>query len=156
MRWSRVGRESTPLPRLSAARGMERPAALVVTALLLLLAQSGGRAQQGATALGELRYFKAYFGNFGHVAGAEGLSGLGDPATGLATGTINISGVPGRSDIAAAFLYWESMTDSADITSDAAAPVAGADITFNGSPIVGKQITPNIGSPATLVPSCYG
>ena len=79
--------------RAPAARALTRPVAAVVTAFVLLLAQSGGHAQQGVLALGQLRYFKTYNGNFGHVSGAVGLSGSGNPATGLATGTINISGV---------------------------------------------------------------
>jgi hypothetical protein len=154
MRSPRVRREPPAGLRGAAARALRGPAAALFTAFVLLFAQSEGQARQAATALGGLRYFKAYFGNFGHVSGAVGLSGLGDRTTGLATGTINISGVPATADIAAAFLYWETMSDNTDITGDGLGKFTVGNV---ANDIVGKQITPDIGSTSGVyVPSCYG
>jgi hypothetical protein len=71
MRSSTAARESRARLRATSARALKRPVAVCFTAFfnafVLLFAQSEGQA---------LRYFKAYFGNFGHVSGAVGLSGL--------------------------------------------------------------------------------
>ena len=92
--------------------------------------------------MGQLNFFRTYVGNFGHVIGGVGLAGLGD-ASGFATGTINITGVPDTADIAAAFLYWSTMETSTNFTEP-------SDGKFRGIDIVGKQIAP------PNVPSCRG
>src|SRR6476659_8824185 len=84
---STVARKARARLRALAAKPQGRPAAIFLFAVVLLLAGSGGHAQQAAVAQGSLSYFKAYFGNFGHVVGGVGLSGTGNPTTGLATGT---------------------------------------------------------------------
>ena len=124
-------------------RPFTRPAALLFIGLSLLLAQAGGQAQVPARP--PLKLFKNFFLSGGdYVVGGVGLRGQGDPTTQLATGTIQLAGVPGNGDISAAFLYWASLehNDSAPMSADGY---------FNGSEIHGKVIGPNV-----RVPGCWG
>ncbi len=102
-----------------------------------------------ASASDALTYFKNYFVTGDYVSAAVGLRGTG--VNGLATGTINIAGVPCSkgvgptgsfsqcsgsytvpSDIVAAFLYWE--------TEESAAAPAASNGFFDGQAIVGKNL----------------
>ena len=86
-----------------------------------------------------LPFFKNYFITGDYAVGGVGLRGRG--VNGLATGTIDMRGVPEGADIAAAFLYWQ-------VTAPAAAgPDAGSlTATFRGRPLgsadgpFGKQL----------------
>ncbi len=124
-------------------RPFTRPAVLLFIGVSLLLAQAGGQAQ--APARPPLKLFKNFFLSGGdYVVGGVGLRGLGDTTTHLATGTIQLQGVPDNGDISAAFLYWASLehNDSAPMSADGY---------FNGSEIHGKVIGPNV-----RVPGCWG
>ena len=126
----------------SAVRS-RRSAALMAIAAVLLFAQPGGLAQTSGAP--SLKLFKNYFLAGGdYVVGGVGLRGQGDAATGLATGTITLSGVPDDADISAAFLYWASLEPNNT-------PPMSTDGFFRGALIHGKMI-----GPAGRVPGCWG
>ena len=54
-----------------------------------------------------LRFKNNWFLTGDYVVGGVGLRGIG--VNGLATGTVNIAGVPANADIIAAYLYWETL-----------------------------------------------
>ena len=96
----------------------------------------------GAAVLGSLRagvplsaqspdalpFFKNYFVTGDYAVGGVGLRGQG--VNGLATGTIDMGGVPEGADIAAAFLYWQVSAP------ESAGPDAGSlTATFRGHPL---------------------
>jgi hypothetical protein len=123
------------------ALDFRRSAALFLIAIALLLGQPGGHAEVTQS---PLKLFKNYFltGGDYEVAGV-GLRGQGvpqpDPVTGvtvsLATGSINLSGVPDTADISAAFLYWASLEPINT-------PPMSTKGYFRGAPIEGKAIGP--------------
>jgi len=99
-----------------------RVALLVVIAVLA--AQVPG--QTAAPTTDALKFFKNYFITGGYrVAGV----GLADQSVnGIATGNINMTGVPDGAEILAAFLY-------AQVISSTNGDAAGAGATFNGAPL---------------------
>src|SRR6266436_9198539 len=106
---------------------IRKSAVLFLLGLLLLVLQPGGHAQAGSDAL---KFFQNFFVTGDYVVAGVGLRGQGgqngSPA-GLATGTINVSGVPSDADVVAAFLYWQ-------VVSSSALPDSGAlTATFDGS-----------------------
>src|SRR5882724_9247732 len=94
-----------------AAGVLRRSVALFLLGVMLLLTQSGGRAQ----AADALKFFENIFVTGDYVVAGVGLRGLGgqngSPA-GLATGAINVTGIPADADVVAAFLYWEEVSSS--------------------------------------------
>lgn len=78
-----------------------------------------------------LSFFKNYFVTGDYVVGGVGLRGRGD-ASGYATGSISISGVPANAVVVSAFLYWEAI-ESTSIPST-------ANGFFQGYPITGTAI----------------
>lgn len=91
-----------------------------------------------------LSFFKNYFVTGDYAVGGVGLRGQG--VDGLATGSIQLRGVPEGADIAAAFLYWQV------IATDTAGPDAGnLPVTFHGRALrsadgpFGKQLGPGSG-----------
>lgn len=74
-----------------------------------------------------LSFFKNYFITGDYVVGGVGLNGKG--IGGVATDSIEIAGVPANTDIVAAFLYWQAVTNQN--TPDAGS--LGA--TFKGNPL---------------------
>jgi VCBS repeat-containing protein len=75
-----------------------------------------------------LQFFKNYFITGDYVVGGVGLRGHG--VNGLATGNINISGVPPEADVVAAFLYWQV------VTTDSEGENSGSlNVTFKGHPL---------------------
>ena len=116
---------------------------LLLLGFVLLTLQPGGYAQSSGRP--PLKLFKNYFLAGGDYAvGGIGLRGQGDPSTGLATGQIELNGVPPNADIAAAFLYWLSLEPNDTV------PMS-ADGFFRGEAISGKVI-----GPAVRVPGCWG
>jgi hypothetical protein len=99
-----------------------RVALLVVIAMLA--AQVPG--QTAAPTTDSLKFFKNYFITGGYRVAGVGLAGQG--VNGLATGTINMAGVPNGAEILAAFLY-------AQVVSASGGDAAGAGATFNGAPL---------------------
>ena len=81
-----------------------------------------------------LSFFKNYFLTGDYVVAGVGLRGQG--VNGIATGSIQVSGVPAGADIAAAFLYWQVVTkdkapDSGSLTATFRnRPLASADGSF--------------------------
>ena len=73
---------------------------------------------------GLIQPFQTFFNTDWTSAGISGLRGQG-------TGNINLSGVSGS--VSSAYLYWHGPTNSAD-------PLANANITFAGNPVVGTNI----------------
>ncbi|MFO7693471.1 MAG: hypothetical protein R6V57_10335, partial [Vicinamibacterales bacterium] len=105
-----------------AAARWKTSVALFSLGLVWLLAQPA-QAQPGP-----LSFFKNYFITGDYVVGGVGLRGQG--VNGIATGPIEISGVPADADIVAAFLYWQVVTTST------AGPDSGSlPVTFKGSPL---------------------
>ena len=86
-------------------------------------------AAQGERGYGQaqpLKFFKNYFVTGDFAVAGVGLEGRG--VNGIATGAINVSGVPEKADVLAAFLYWQVVSGSG--------PDAGAEnVTFNGYPL---------------------
>ena len=107
--------------------------ALIVPFLLLALSAQTGRAADA------LSYFKSYYVTGDYVIAGVGLRGTG--VNGLATGTINVGGVPAGADLVAAFLYWETEESSPT-------PVAMNGF-FDGHAIVGRLL----GNP--MNPACW-
>ena len=68
-------------------------------------------AQIGTAADNPLHYFKNYFVTGDYAVGGVGLRGKG--AGGMASGTINMSGVPTGADLVAALLYWQTVENTA-------------------------------------------
>src|SRR3954470_22065575 len=86
-----------------------------------------------------LSFFKNYLVTGDYVIGGVGLRGQG--VNGIATGSIQISGVPAGAEIAAAYLYWQV------VAKDSAGPDAGSlSATFRNRPLAsadgpfGKQL----------------
>src|SRR6266478_5838454 len=113
--------------------------ATVAWALGLLLVFAFAPAGLAQTATNQLALSNNYFVTGDYVVGGVGLRGLGNPATNLATGTIQIpdansvpaTGVPNGAYIVAAFLYWETVEKSQSA-------FAGQQGFFNGFPITGS------------------
>src|SRR6185436_10886822 len=93
-----------------------------------------------------LKFFKNFFVTGDYLAAGVGLEGLGNSATGLASGVINL-GTPGDpvnpallpaadsgAEVLAAFLYWQVVSSDG---SDAGAFTA----TFNGKPLGSPDLT---------------
>ena len=75
----------------------------------------------------DLKFFKNYFVTGDYVVAGVGLRGLGD-SSGVATGNINVQGVPAGAEIVSAQLYWQVVTDTG--------PLAGkVGATFKGYPL---------------------
>ena len=98
-----------------------------VAVLFLLLLAPAAQAQSG------LNFFKNWFVTGDYVVGGVGLEAKG--AGGLATGTINVSGVPANSVVLGAFLYWETIAANVD------AGHLGA--TFKGN-VISSATQPNL------------
>jgi hypothetical protein len=78
-----------------------------------------------------LSFFKNYFVKGDYVVGGVGLRGKGD-ASGYATGSISISGIPANAVVVSAFLYWEAI--------EATTAPSTANGFFQGYPIQGTSI----------------
>src|SRR6476620_5530565 len=113
---------STPLVR----RNLRNVRVSIPVAILILLAQVGGRADTADP----LTYGGGLLITGNYVAAGIDLSEALNPpdASGLSTGTINVSGVPADADIVGAYLIWEAIT----LTSTP----SQASAQFRGNPIV--------------------
>src|SRR6188508_2557375 len=96
-------------------------------ALLLGLSQGSVPLEAQGTSPSALSFFKNYIVTGDYVIGGIGLRGQG--VNGIATGSIQISGVPAGADIAAAYLYWQVV--SKDATPDSGSLAA----TFRNRPL---------------------
>src|SRR5260221_13712057 len=89
-----------------AAGVLRRSVALFLMGIALLLAQPGGQAQAGGSAL---NFFKNYFVTGDYVVAGVGLRGQGvlDPPSGqmIAPNSLTVGGVPTDAEVAAAFFY---------------------------------------------------
>jgi hypothetical protein len=114
---------SKPLPVIT-----KKPVGLVIT-LIVLLTQIVGHA---APRNSELRYSRGFLVTGNYTVGSVDLHEDTNPpdGDGLSTGTIQISGVPGEADIVAAYLYWETITPTAD-PSQARARFRGQELALN-------------------------
>ena len=105
-----------------------RAAAFACAGALLLQQSATGVGAESAPA-DSLRFFKNYFITGDYLVAGTGLDVKG--VNGVATGAIDISGVPEGVDIVAAFLYWQAV-----VNDDALGPDAGsASATFRGRPL---------------------
>jgi hypothetical protein len=109
----------------------------VVALAFVLVPSTPAHAQPG-----NLRFFRNYFVTGGHFATGISLKGTGQ--NGFASGTIQVAadeagtaGVPADSDVVAAFLYWQTVTDATG------SGAAGA--MFNGRDIsvIAKNLNPS-------------
>ena len=101
---------------------MKRILLFVTSLALLTQAGSAPRAQTPDA----LTFFKNFFVTGDYVVGGVGLRGRG--VNGIATGSIELSGVPQKADVLAAFLYWQVVAKG---TGDA----GGVGVTFHGHPL---------------------
>jgi hypothetical protein len=101
---------------------------LAVSTLGLALTTNPASAQSPPDAL---QFFKNYFVTGDYKVGGVGLRGQGD-ASGYATNTLSISGIPSDAVVVGAFLYWETVESSPNPGS--------ADAFFQGYSITGKSI----------------
>ena len=125
------------------AAGRWKTAVVLLALGLTLLSALPGQAQPGP-----LTFFKNYFITGDYVVGGVGLRGQG--VNGLATGSIQISGVPADADVVAAFLYWQV------VTTTTAGPDSGSlAVTFKGNPLRSagavRQVADRRGNGAVLV-----
>ncbi len=98
-----------------------RKSVTAITLGLVLLSAQLSQAQA-------LNFYKNYFVTGDYEVGGVGLSSTG--INGIATGTINISGVDPEAEILAAFLYWQVVAKKSD------GPDSGIEgATFNGFPL---------------------
>ena len=126
----------------------KRWTALVWSAVLIVLGSGLAHAQAASD---PLPYSKGFLVTGNYVVGGVDLTPQANPAVnGLATGTLNISGVPAGADIVAAFLYWE------EIFTPTAGQIPVAGVQFRGVPLSPTAIKassfPLVGNPAT----CWG
>ena len=98
----------------------------VVVTFVLLLGQQHGRGEPGDALL----YSAGYMVTGNYVVGGVNLTEQDNPidGQGFSKGTINISGIPPEADIVAAYLYWETITYTAN-------PEQAAGVTFRDEPI---------------------
>ena len=109
-----------------------------------LAAQFGSTGVVNARQPDDLKFFKNYFVTGDYVVAGVGLSGLGD-SSGVATGNINVQGVPAGAEILAAQLYWQVVS--------AIGPLEGSvGATFKGHPLE----TPDNASTPGFDPEPYG
>ena len=91
---------------------------------------------QSMWAADALNFFNNWFVTGDYVVAGVGLRGLGAKNGGLATGTINVTGVPSNGQPIAAFLYWSTVESSTT--------PSGANGSFNGKAITGNVLgSPN-------------
>ena len=101
---------------------------------LILLALTGALAAGRPAAQTQpdaLSFFKNYFLTGDYLVSGVGLRGLGglSGTPGIARGVIQMSGVPARAEVVAAFLYWQV------VSKDSLGPQSGtAGSRFNGYP----------------------
>jgi hypothetical protein len=101
------------------------------TLVMLLVAFSQSASSQSTGYQDGLSFFKNYFVTGDYAVAGVGLRGTGD-ASGLATGYINMTGVPNGAIVISAFLYWETIESTP-------LPSSG-DGFFQGYPILGKSV----------------
>ena len=118
---------------------MKRGVFLAVAGALVVGALQAGPVRAHVVAQDPLKFFKNYFVTGDYAVAGVGLVGQG--VNGLASGSIEMQGVPEGVDVAAAFLYWQV------IATDAAGGDAGnLPVTFHGKPLrsadgpFGKQL----------------
>ncbi len=107
---------------------MKRALLTAITGAALLLILNRGGVPVEAQAADPLKFFKNYFVTGDYVVGGVGLRNTG--VNGLATGTINVAGVPTGSDIQAAYLYWQVVS-----TNTLGSDSGNAGVTFRGNPL---------------------
>ncbi|HEX6975759.1 MAG TPA: DUF3344 domain-containing protein, partial [Vicinamibacterales bacterium] len=119
---------------------MKRAVVLALAgAVVLGLLQSAPAVKAQSPAPDALSFFKNYFITGDYAIGGVGLRNQG--VNGLATGSIQIAGVPANADIAAAYLYWQVVAKDATGTDSGSLPV-----TFRSRPLrsadgpFGKQL----------------
>src|SRR5215470_15244126 len=104
-----------------------------------------------ASAGDALPYAKGFLLTGNYVASGIDLTEQANPidANGFSTGTIHINGVPADADIVAAYLYWETITLTADRSQAAGATFRGETILLNDLAGVKKSSQPLTGSSAS-------
>jgi VCBS repeat-containing protein len=123
---------------------MKRILWLAIILALLQQANSAIVAQQ-PDALG---YFKSFFVTGDYVVGGVGLRGRG--VNGIASGEIELSGVPPNVDVVAAFLYWQVVTKS-----QSGADAGGVGVSFRGHPLSAATDQPFGKVLGTGTPPCW-
>jgi VCBS repeat-containing protein len=124
--------------------------ALVALALLALSGRAGIRAASPPTT-DALPYAKGFLVTGNYVASGVDLTEQANPIdqNGFSTGTIHMSGVPADADIVAAYLYWETITLTADRSEAAGATFRSETILLNDLMEVKKSSQPLTGSAAS-------
>ncbi|MGH9201938.1 MAG: hypothetical protein ACRD2A_11965, partial [Vicinamibacterales bacterium] len=122
-------------------------AVLLGAGLVVFFAQTGGHAQ----ASDALTYSGGFLVTGNYVVGGIDLTEQSNPPdqNGFSTGTIQMSGVPADADIVAAYLYWEAITLTADLSAAGGVTFRGEEILLNDVRAVKKHSAPLIDSTAT-------
>ncbi|MBZ5558861.1 MAG: hypothetical protein LAO77_16440 [Acidobacteriia bacterium] len=134
---------SASVARASAPVWLRTQAALLALGIAVLFAQSGGQAQSQPP--NALPFSKSFLvtGNY-VVGGADFDNGS---RSGFVTGTIAMRGVPANADILAAFLYWETLTNSPNLKDQTDG------VKFRGQPVTAVKASSLSPTPATA--ACF-
>jgi Bacterial Ig domain len=122
----------------------------LAAALLLLIMQTGGRAAIPE----DLPYTKGFLVTGNYVVGSVDLNEEISPpdVNGFSTATISMSGVPAGADILAAYLFWETITLSADDSQANGVKFRGTEIDLTNVVAVKRASRPTNTENAT----CFG
>ena len=108
----------------------------------LLLVQQAGRTEPPPP--DALKFFKNYFVTVDYVVAGVGLEGMG--VNGIASSSINMTGVPANAEALAAFLYWQVVSaDGSDAGADE------RDVQRTGPELARSSRSPRSGGPLAVV-----
>src|SRR5215217_4941011 len=133
---------SSTLPVTNGRQSVTRTLATI--ALVLLMTQMVGRA---APVPSQLHYSRGFLVTGNYVVGGVDLTETANPiVNGFSTGTIQVgNSVPANADIVAAYLYWETITLTANPLQAAGVKFRGVDIDITNVLTVKKTSQPLIG-----------
>ena len=135
------------MSRIVVVPGRIVPAALFAVVLVLLFAQTGGHAETGDA----LPYSGGVLVTGNYVVGGVDLTEELNPpdVNGFSTGTINMSGIPADAEIVTAYLYWETITLTADLSQANGVKFRNQEILLDDAVGVQKRSQPLVDATAT-------
>jgi hypothetical protein len=126
---------------------LSRALAFTLLGCLALSARAGVQASPGDA----LSYSKGFLLTGNYIASGVDLTEQANPidANGFSTGTIHINGVPADADIVAAYLYWETITVTSNLSDAAGAKFRGETILLDDMKAVKQSRQALTGSTAS-------